>query len=282
MDISVIIPSRKRTRGLSAIITSMHLLESGKNKVTYGVACDADDNQTITLCEQLKKEIPLAHYIGPGRPSSLGGLVNYMASHMPADVYTAVGDDNICLTPYWDEVIAQAVKAVPHGVFWWKNAFPEEATYAIVTEKWRAAADRKIFTDSYPFWFDDLCLLETWMMATGQEAMVLDCTIADKPYHTYRMRDLWFWREFFTETRGLRIKQSHKIAERLGLPDPDFATAFAEKMTIALEKMPKERIEQIERNQGETNIPPDHNYVMTRARAERILSELHKEEKNAA
>lgn len=282
MDISVIIPSRKRVRGLSAMISSLHLLESGKNRVTYGVACDQDDAETIAFCEATKKEIPLAHYVGEGRPKSLGGLVNHMAVNMPADAYTALCDDMLCLTPYWDEVIAQAVHTIPHGVFWWKNAFPEEVTCAIVSEKWRVAANGKIFTDHYPFWFDDLCLLETWMMATDREAIVLDCSIADKPQHTYRMRDLWFWREFYTATRRLRLKESYKIAERLGLPQPVLSSALAKSIGDSLERMPRERIEQIERNQGEVNIPPDHNYLMTKERAKRILAEIEAENRDAA
>ena len=272
MDITVIIPSRGRVTGLHLIMRSMNFLESGKHRVHYGVACDDDDVGTIVACQEIQKEILTGYRVGP-RQCSLGGLINDMAVRMPADVYVGVNDDVLCLEPDWDDKIAQAVKKKPYGVFWWTNALPQEVLFPIVTEKWRTAAG-SIFTDHYPFWYDDLCLMETWCMTTDEAPQVLGIKIADRTKTiTHRMRELKFWQKFYTETRVLRVKNSLMISEKLGLPEPKSIHKMAQKLTEHLLTVPDEKLTEIERNQGETT-PPDEAYLIAKARAQSILDEI--------
>lgn len=247
------------------------MLESGEHEVAYGVCCDDDDPQTSLLCAGLQGEIPLAFRVGP-RPESLGGVINDMAERMPADAYLALTDHCLCLTPNWDEKIAAAVAQTPHGVFWWKNALPHEALLAIVTEGWRKAAGG-IFTDHYPFWFDDLCLLEQWVMATDAEPLVLDVTLAHKATSTHRMRDLPFWQDFFIRTRALRVEKGKEIAAALGLPTPAIGFALAERLTAILKSVPPSELHKIEQGQGDAS-PPDPAYLAAKARAESILTRI--------
>jgi hypothetical protein len=271
MDITVILPSRKRTRGLYAVLSSLTMLESGKHRVYYGVCADDDDEETISFCKEMQGKMRLAFRVGE-RQKTMGGVINEMATLMPAEVYLVINDDILCLDYAWDDVIAEAVEKTPHGVFWWKNAYPMDALYPIVTEKWRQAAGQ-IFTNHYPFWFDDLCLIEVWMMTTGQEPIRLDISIVDKPVSTQRMRDLKFWQGLYTQTRKLRVLQSYEIAEKLGLPRPTASEEFARRLTEALIVMDEEHLKQIEINQGETS-PPDAAYLVAKERAEKILEEL--------
>jgi hypothetical protein len=196
MDIVVIIPTRNRVKGLSIILSSLQMLESGKHQVRYAIGCDEDDAVTLEYAAVLQKQSPerIAVRIGP-RPTTLGGLVNEMAEYMRADIYTSLCDDTLCVTPFWDDVLAQAAEKTPHGVFFWQNAFPQMCHWAAVTEKWRAAAGG-ISTSHYPYWFDDLCLEALWIMATDADPIYLECRLADKPVNTMRMRELKFWRTF--------------------------------------------------------------------------------------
>lgn len=271
MNITVIIPSRKRVRGLSAVIYSLRYLESGENRVHYGVLCDEDDDETADACETLRHLIPLGYRVQK-RQKTMGGAINGMAEFMPADVYLVINDDILCLSPNWDKAIAEAVEKTPHGVFWWKNALPMDALYPIVTEKWREAAGG-IFTDHYPFWYDDLCLVELWTMTTEQEPIRLDISIADKPITTQRMRDLKFWQKVYTNTRPERVKQSVEIAKKLGLPIPTIGSELGKRITEALVPMTDEYLAQIEINQGETS-PPDEMYLVAKQRAEEMLSRI--------
>lgn len=276
MDITVIIPSRGRPRTLSAALTSLHLMQSGKHKVTYAVACDQDDHETIDLCKSLSEEvdnnrrIPIIYHVGP-RPDSLGGLVNFMCENVPGQVYTALCDDVLCASACWDDMIALATEKVPHGVFFWRNGYPGvDAFYAIITEKWRQAAGG-MFTEDYPFWFDDLCLVELWSFTTDLPGIPLPVVIMDKPYKTTRMRDIVFWREFFMFTRPMRVREGFQIAKKLGLKIPQNSGKLNKEIVIGLQRMPIEDIIAIEKGQGDPS-PPDEAYIAIKKRAEAIMA----------
>lgn len=267
LNIAVIIPSRKRTRGLSTILSSLDILSSGKHNVHYGVCCDEDDPTTALFCMGMQKDIYLSIRQGP-RPESLGGLINDMAERMPADVYVALNDDCLCIEPEWDDKIAAAVKETPHGVFLWEDASKgkHHAMYCIATDKWRRAAGG-MFTNDFPFWFDDLALMELWIMATNTPLQKLPIKIVDVPKDTHRMRDLGFWRDFFVFTRSERLEKAKEIAEKLGLPAPQLADSMKAEFDNLFAPMPEEQIRAIEEAQGDKG-EPDDNYKRAKARAE--------------
>ncbi len=270
MKISVIIPSRKRTRKLTALLLTLHNLSSGDNSILYGVCCDDDDTGTQMYCKHLQAEkFPLSYLIGP-RPQSLGGLDNVMATHMPADVYCVLGDDMLCITPDWDKVIVDAVQKTPHGVFWWSNKDGSLTTCPIITERWRAAAGG-LFTDYFPFWYDDLWLYELWVMATDQEAIILPIVMFDRPESTIRMRELRFWQEFYHRMRGERVKHAEEIAEKLGLPKPVFGPHLVEKLRDAT-GMTEEMEADIHRRNKAESTPPDESYNRAKERAMALMA----------
>lgn len=271
IDITVITPSRGRVRKLAAALTSMNYLESGENNVRYYVVYDNDDEETHEFCHKLKNEgFPIGFRRGP-RFETMGGVVNEVAEYAKADVYLVINDDTLCMSLGWDKVISEACEKVPYGVFWWKNALPIETLYPIVTEKWRSVADG-VFTDHYPYWFDDLCLIELWMMATDQEAIFLDCKLIDKPVHTHRMRDLRFWQQVYNKTRPMRVKKAAEIAEKLGLPKPRMLTHFASRIDEAFSGMTSERLREIEIGQGDINVTPDPSYLTVKARMNSFMN----------
>ena len=272
MDITVITPSRKRVRKLATALTSMRYLESKKNRVHYYVVYDNDDDETHEFCLKLRAEgFNIGLRRGP-RFETMGGVVNEVAEYAKADVYLVINDDTLCMGLNWDQVIERACKKTPYGVFWWKNALPVQTLYPIVTEKWRQAAGG-VFTDHYPFWFDDLCLIELWMMATDQESIFLNCKLINMPTHTHRMRDLRFWQQVYNKTRPLRVKKALEIAEKLGLPTPKLIMSFAEKVDEAFGSMTSERLREIEVGQGDFNIPPDPSYLSVKARMSTWMDE---------
>ncbi len=282
MNILVIIPSRGRPRQLSALLTSLKLSQSEKHQIEYLVACDDDDPDTVAMCESIINDksigwkVPLRYSCAP-RATSLGKMLNDTAELVPADVYTTLSDDLICATFGWDEVIAKAVEACPFGVFWWMGCCPIEsgqaALYAIVTEQWRKAAGG-LFTNDYPFWWDDVCLAETWEFVTGKDNVPLPIKVIDKPHKTTRMRDVWFWREFYHFTLPARIRDAYDIAAKLGLPEPTAINEQVKKLKAAIEPMKKHYFDEMEKSQGDSN-PPDGRYLEARRRAETIMASMH-------
>lgn len=269
MKFSVFIPSRGRVRQLAAAITSLHKLESGENQITYGVACDVDDIPTKLFCQGLQAEISLAYMVGE-RPESLGNLSNQLSELMPADVYCIFGDDLLCLTPNWDREIVRAVEKTPHGVFWWQDAFQVSALVPVITEKWRAAAGR-IFTDYFPFWYDDIWLIELWCMATDQDPIFLDIVCADRPQATQRMRDLAFWQSFVNHSRAWRVEEAKLIAKKLRLPVPMIGEELSKRLTEILSNAPKEMFDEIEKRNVVDRGEPGPAYLKAKARVEALM-----------
>jgi hypothetical protein len=284
MKLTVIIPSRGRATKLVGAIHALSSLESGDNEVTYGVVCDKDDEETCATVKILQGRFRLAYLIQDRAPS-LGGMVNKMAEYMPADVYLSLTDDALCMTKDWDKFISDAATENPNGVWWWESADPDKPMLlAIVSENWRRAAGR-IFTDYFPFWYDDIWLLTLWILAAEAPMLTLPIKILDCPAHTHRMRDLRFWHNFYLKTQPLRVKAAKDIAAKLGFEQ---STKFGELMGVkglSITKQLSERLsatppefeskmEEIEQSQGETSKEPTPEYVAAKQRAETLLKQI--------
>lgn len=276
MRIAVVTPSRNRVVGLSAVLQTLRYLESGKHEVRYGVISDEDDPATFEWCKTAK-HIPLVNRVEP-RYQTMGGAINEMSEWMHvnlgSEVFTVINDDILCLTPNWDDIIAKAVEETPHGVFWWNDTNEQgyEALYPIVTDKWRKAAGG-LFTDYFPFWYDDLCLAELWTMTTDSDNIRLDCQICDKPVKTTRMRELSFWQQVYTKSRKLRVAKAYEMADKLGLPRPSSPEMIKALVDSKLKRVSDEWLDSIEQNQGETTAP-DSAYLDAKARAEVLLQSI--------
>ena len=270
MKISVVLPSRGRTRQLTAALISLQVLASEDHQILYGVACDDDDPATYDHLVDWKadgfRQLCILH--GP-RAESLGALDNMLAERMPADVYVVWGDDLMCCTEGWDRVIAEAVARVPHGVFWWQTQFNVPSLVPIITEKWRQASGT-LFTEFFPYWYDDLWLWELWQFTTDAMPEFLPIMMADKPVGTTRMRELAFWAKFYHSMRGFRVREGIRIAEALGLPRPKAELVVPEVFRLYTEMHP-DMVKAVEAsNKAETG-PADPAYLRAKARAVAML-----------
>lgn len=282
MKITVIIPSRGRPEQLFATLRRMQKLQSVTedgsplHQVVYAIGVDADDTETKGMAKLLSgpslRGGPICGRVFE-RTSSLGEMVNRLALDVPADVYCSLCDDILVLTEGWDAKIAEAVEAKPDGVFWWKTDEKRAATYAIVTEKWRQAAGR-IFTDYFPFWWDDVWLLHVWLLASEDAWHYVDAELEDRPQNTQRMRDLRFWGEFYKGRHDERMAEAERIREALGWPrtlSPEKLRTFADAVT-ALSPEFWADADNVEKRQGEKS-PPTPEYVRAKARAEALMNE---------
>lgn len=263
MRISVLLPSRGRQKMMQEAICSFHAKASGRNEIVYMIGCDADDLLTAAAAYEVRANgVPVRWRVSPRGPS-LGALVNALSLEAPADVYCCLSDDVVCLTQDWDEVIADAWRAQPDTVWWWHTQ--NNATFAIVSEKWRAAAGR-IFTDYFPFWHDDGWLLQVSLYATGKPGQILPVCMHDRAPKTHRLRDMALWNEFYWSRQGERREEAERIRAALGLP----AVPHDPALDMKLRADAAEWLARVEDMRGDKS-PPTPEYVAALNRAKALM-----------
>ncbi len=247
-----------------AALMSLHDNESGENEVRYVVACDVDDKATIGTCFNLQAKIPLGYRVGK-RPISLDALHNRICQDVPGDVYVCFIDDALCLTKDWDKPIADAWRANPKGLWWWKSRGDDITLAPITSHAWFEAADYKIFPEWFPFWWGDTWLSEVWVLATERNLDFLDVWFLDCPKKTGNMRELKFWHDFYLWLQPERIAEAKRIAERMGYPEPTLTGPLAKIVGSPNPDFVK-RIDEIEQIQGDTT-EPHEGYLIAKDRA---------------
>ncbi len=265
MKLSVLIPSRGRPFRLGDAIGIMSGLESVRHEVRYVVGCDSDDPETLAACHVLRLGNPRISHRCFVRRASLGSMINQMIEENPADAYVCLPDDVAVLTRNWDEAIADAWLAKPDGVWWWRTLAVRPATYAIVSEKWRRAAGQ-VWTDYFPYWWDDMWLLQVWLMASNGPMLSIAAVLDDQAQNTQRMRDLRFWSDFYTAMKDKRREQARKIASALGWPAASPDDTICD-VSIPFLKM----ADKIEANQGEKG-PVTIEYLRAKKRATEMMA----------
>lgn len=249
------------------MVERTHAQASGLHKITYVIGADADDPQTIAAANILRTNVPGVESFCTVRLGSLGQMVNVMAAKYPADVYCSLCDDVEIKTPGWDEVISRHWKKKPDGLWWWRTREDRPATYAIVSHKWYEAAGGRIFTDYFPFWWDDVWLAQLWYMATGDHLWAANVWLEDKPFGTHRMRDLRFWADFYNSRRRERFEQANAIVSKLGWPINE--KAWETELGDLRDQFMRD-CDKVQERQGDRR-PPTSEYLKAKARAERMM-----------
>jgi hypothetical protein len=275
MNIAVMMASRGNQASLQAVLTSSAALASGQHAVTYVLGIDDDDSATSQTAAGFSHPRFKLHTVVGHKPNGMGELFNRLVASTAADVYIHVTDRTFFLTPRWDLVIAEAIiKTCPYGVFWLTDPdLPRSCIFPAISRRWLQASG-SVFTDYFPFWFDDTWLAETWLFATGAAPLMLPIHAWRQPHKTAKLRDLDFWYRFFFALRPMRMQAGGQIALKLGLRTPDQAAIRA-----AMEASDRDllaRVPQIEAEYGAPGGNPDSNYLTAKGRAEAILASLPK------
>ena len=264
MKIVVLIPSRTAPFKLQDTLHAARSLESGRAlNVRYVGGSGSRRSQYaghVHDADAALNPVRKYRYRVFQRMSSLGAMSNILASENPADCYCSLGNDTVIVTPGWDEAIHKAWTARPDGVFWWHGC-----ECPIVSHKWFEAAGY-LYTDFFPFWWDDNWLIQLWAMASDGPQLFIDGRLEDKPLATLRMRDLRFWTEFYGHMKPYRQKEAARIATALGWP-----VGPLEDDTGDVKDHFWKVIEDVERAQGDKN-PPTEGYLKAKARAERLMA----------
>lgn len=219
MNITLVLPSRNRPAGLLGVITALDALATGNNKITYAVVLDNDDYVTLEQWDHWKKSgmLPdgVREFIG-ARNKTVNARVNDAVRACPGDLYSQIVDDCFPLTQHWDSIFA-AARELP-ALCWQERNDPDNATFLIISEKWRQQTGR-FYPEYFPFWFADTWLAEVYKLAFGAPiAVIQQLCMGGKRGTTQGMRDVEFWFKFFAYTRSERIAEAQMLAAAYGRP----------------------------------------------------------------
>lgn len=267
LKINILCASRGNHSGLRTIIGALDALASGKHDISYVIASDIDDMKTRYFDAHTETGIQF-FFSHSMRGTSLGAKWNEAANFMLADIYVLVTDRSLCVTPLWDVYLADAYDKDDARVTWWTtNAGP---VIPIVPHKWYEAAGNKIFTDYFPFWFDDTWLQQVSALVHGLPCFLSQatCYVSKKNVTTKRFRDLRFWMDFFIAKEPERYEVATKIRAALGIPCPDLRPIEVWfKDTYAMWDKEWQRWEQLMGDKSE----PDESYLKAKKRAEEMM-----------
>lgn len=248
------------------------MLESRKHDVVYGIGVDTDDPASVQIASILQHQYRVSVSVFE-RCKSLGQYHNDIARLQPGDVHTTLGDDVICSSVGWDDAIARVVENDPNGIWWWSCSGNRQVIYPIVSRGWLDAAG-KIFTDFFPFWYDDVWLREVAIVARNGEEVprIGGAKLIDCPTRTTRMRDVLFWDDFYQATRPARVAEGQHIARKLGM-DITKERAWEIASVFAANEEFRARAHEVEAAQGEQT-GPTPEYIAAKKRAEIAMSKI--------
>lgn len=214
MKITVLTPSRARPLALIAVLMGLWRLRSTKHEIKFIVGADQDDEATITATRRLEMELPVD--VVTGERGTLGHVMNRMMRMVTdADAVTDVTDRNFCITPGWDDCIAETTKLRPNRLLWWSCPYDPDCTLPVIPKVWCEALQWKWSPEIFPFWWDDTWLMELDLMIFGGPSLKMQASYAGERGQTTRGRDFAFWFKVFAETREQRWQQAEGIAEKL-------------------------------------------------------------------
>jgi hypothetical protein len=195
----------------------MDALATGNHNIAYVVIVDNDDYITLEHMEHWDKSGMLpdnVHVLVGARDKTINARVNEAIAKYPADIYSQIVDDCFPLTQHWDAIF-HAAQELP--AFCWKEMNdPNNATFLVISEKWREATGR-FYPEYFPFWFADTWIAEVFLLATGKPIGVINqLSMGGKRGKTQGMRDLAFWFTFFAETRCERIDEAQRVCKAFG------------------------------------------------------------------
>lgn len=253
---------------LQSVLVSLNALASGEHAIRYTVLCDDDDISTrATALTVQGMDVTVK-----SAPQHLVNVrENEVIAASDADAFMPWADDLFCLTPAWDEIIANIITKSNVPAFSWQEVQdPRNHTAIVLSRKWVRAVGR-FFPEHFPFWFADTWLKEVFGFVYGQDMPIIEqLRFSHKRGATAGMHDLAFWFKVFAHTRPERIAEAERVSAMCGLPftkRPDLVRIFEQADAWQLERVP-----QYEVIFGADKQPPSAYYLQAKERAEKIMS----------
>lgn len=108
--VSVLLPTRSRSKWLCEAIDSVYSLAKDKSNVEFLLKIDEDDNDTIATAEWLSKVLPVKKLISPRGKGyfDIHHWINSLSSMASGDWLFLFNDDARMQTQDWDQILLNA------------------------------------------------------------------------------------------------------------------------------------------------------------------------------
>ncbi|MEB3197676.1 MAG: tetratricopeptide repeat protein [Candidatus Sericytochromatia bacterium] len=287
--ISVLVASRGRPEALGRYLLSVRDTVARPDLIDVWVYRDNDDESESLDLQKLVGPIIKVHVIEGPPLLTQGEICNTLRRACTSNpgIYCPGGDKLRYETFGWDEEVRQAFSYYPDrlALVFLRDQINGKnfASTFLISAEWANALGR-IFTEYFPFWYDD-----TWLNSLAQmigRFHPLQSTLRVQIGETQRMQNLLFWEQFFNCTFPVRVKESERLRELLIPTRHDDDTALTEAVNTLhavwressqLPPMRKIQLVQLERRQSKrlrTSNPRDAGdsvYRLVERRAAELL-----------
>lgn len=288
--ISVLVPTRGRTKNLEIMLRSLAQTAVEKSLVDVWIYVDHDDPATQAFLEQRDpNESGIAvHTIIGDRPLSQGEICNHLCRQVNSNggIYFSTCDDYRFVTKGWDRIVREGFRRYPDNIL---MAFPQDptaapgqATHMILGAEWVNGLGRYL-TEFFPFWYDDAWIDDVATLIGRKVQLDFQMAPQGGKGKTPRMKNLIFWEKFFLDTLADRVDDAKKLLAKI---DPDACVAFPEKgsrahqilkhLALRRTKVDAQKLKEIESqlsdqgrfwSQMQTDYLPAVNYLLLENRA---------------
>lgn len=224
--ITVLVATRARPTFLFRLLRSLEERVGRSEKVDIAVYVDEDDTATLDFSQSHQAVLPTCFHVGP-RTSTMGEMIHQLQRLRPeSDIYVTTVDDTLFLTPAWDEAIRQAYASVPDGIAlaYVDDLNGDAGSVSLVTlsRAWIEASGA-MFTEFFPFWFDDSWLDQIAMMVGRKLPLPVEAVTQSQGQQnrTSRMRNLAFWDRFYFHTLEDREAAARRLMARIYAGQPE-------------------------------------------------------------
>ena len=222
-EICLIMATRGRPDSLAEVFSALNKNTAQKDKVSLRLYVDEDDTvtrQAINAGKLNHAGIGIHWFIGRQTPSLCETQHTlWRESGRTAEIYMVIPDDLYFDTYGWDDVIRQAGRQYPDGIFLASAHDPmtsDTCTYPIFGWRWLESL-QQIFPGHFPYWYDDRWVHQIGLMAGRYvELPIVLLSIGGKG-RTRRMRDLPFWARFFQLSLDERKQAAKKLIDAMNL-----------------------------------------------------------------
>lgn len=285
MHLSLLIASRGRPVELLRTITESDAQVADPAQTTISVALDWDD-ESMTAVTPPATRCKLHWHVGE-REDSLGAKYNRAAAGAPAEAYVLGADDNVLVTPGWDQRLREAMGAFNEGcgfVFFGRLDGTLPTNMAVPHRLQEIQGF--LFPPFFPVWFYD-----TWIDEIGHlcgRILWADVKVEELGGRgmSRGVRDVAFWASLFDALRGPRLH----VAAALATLNPPWMQLQLEQRRDILGAFFASRMARLRDPQQaflfekrmSFDAPEDARYLRIKAQAEELLRQVHQARQDAA